>query len=1030
MSAMHLLVALWLAAPPAARAAEVEVLSRWYRPDEPQNVYVRVRSGEAAKWAVALTARRAGDKSAAGALSGPRLVKENFYAFEWTPPGEDAGPVVLAATVRAGGVAIEARCTVERAPPFPGSFRFETLDLPGLPGAAPASINDRGQIVGTAREGAVSFLREPDGALRILDLPGVRAINNRGQIVGSYNPAGGPGSTLYRREADGEPFAPDLRLDYSTAATLNDAGTVLLQGVSPTSILYRDGTIEQLSFQFRVGERTVGGSSARGMNNAGDLTGSWTYGRVTQPGYAAGGYLRDAAGVVRPYGGLAVNDSGWALGAYNLYDDRGAALSFAVPWPADSISPRAFNNRGQIVGEMVQAAGARTPFLATPCPAEVSPSAIEAGPKAGEYEVAVTTPADCRWFGGGGEFTSVPAGITTGSRRAIVAVRANPNAQPRAETLLVAGVRVAVRQEAAPCVFEVEERFRVLEPTAAGQFYRVQTSGPQDCPFTASSPVDWVFVTGDVQRKSAAVSVQPNLADVPRTAVITVGGIDIPVAQAAAPECIFNLTGPSDFPAAGGTGAVRIATGGPCAWKASSSAPWLAIVGPAEGVGSGQVVLSAAPNSGPARTATVTIGSRTVTVTQRVALLVGSMSPERGSGVEALLQFPFSSDQGFESIVRAQVNINTTQVHPRGCLLYYDRATATLQLMNDAGQAWLGPARLGSSAALENSQCRVLTGASSADGVGKILTLRVAVRFAPSFVGPKGVWAEVMSGLGSSGYSQIGQWTVPYTGPPPPTPTPIPYPTPDAFVAGPFRLMAASYSPADPVERAALLIQDGIREAGGCLVEYRRDGMLYLRNDAGTDWLGPARPGEPGELANSQCVVDLGLSGVEPYSTGFALTPALRFSPAFHGVKTMFVRASSARSAVGFRASGTVDTGLVPPIAIEGEVGRYVLHWEHRQASESNGLQAAIGPCRIHYRIEQDTLNLGWGGPIVPRGGAVAFELESCRLDVRRVEFARVGDGYRLTLPLRVLTGPSARAGLRIRQQQRVLPRLRTRAPL
>jgi uncharacterized membrane protein len=102
--------------------------------------------------------------------------------------------------------------TLGGGPPPPGTVhgfirhrngRITTIaDPPGpFDGAGVTDINDRGQVVGqtmNARGRGVGFLREPDGRFTIIDVRGAQkvdyplALNNRGQVVGSYTDAGAP----------------------------------------------------------------------------------------------------------------------------------------------------------------------------------------------------------------------------------------------------------------------------------------------------------------------------------------------------------------------------------------------------------------------------------------------------------------------------------------------------------------------------------------------------------------------------------------------------------------------------------------------------------------------------------------------------------------------------------------------------------------------------------------------------------------------------------------------------------------------
>ena len=80
-------------------------------------------------------------------------------------------------------------------------------------------------------------------------------------------------------------------------------------------------------------------------------------------------------------------------------------------------------------------------------------------------------------------------------------------------------------------------------------------------------------------------------------------------------------------PSGGGRGpAVTVTTGAGCAWTASSSAGWIAIVCGACGCGTGSVTFAVAAVSGAARRGSVTIAGRTLTISQAAAAALCSYS--------------------------------------------------------------------------------------------------------------------------------------------------------------------------------------------------------------------------------------------------------------------------------------------------------------------------------------------------------------------------------------------------------------------
>jgi Beta-propeller repeat/Putative binding domain, N-terminal len=102
----------------------------------------------------------------------------------------------------------------------------------------------------------------------------------------------------------------------------------------------------------------------------------------------------------------------------------------------------------------------------------------------------------------------------------------------------------------------------------------------------------------------------------PRTGTILAGGQTFTVNQAGF-TCTYSIgpttASPSDV---GGTVAISVSAPSGCAWTAVSKATWLSIQSGASGSGGGVVVVKIAPNSGSARTGTVTIAGQTLTVNQ------------------------------------------------------------------------------------------------------------------------------------------------------------------------------------------------------------------------------------------------------------------------------------------------------------------------------------------------------------------------------------------------------------------------------
>jgi hypothetical protein len=110
-------------------------------------------------------------------------------------------------------------------------------------------------------------------------------------------------------------------------------------------------------------------------------------------------------------------------------------------------------------------------------------------------------------------------------------------------------------------------------------------------------------------------------------------------------------------------------------------------------------------------------------------------------------------------LTRIRILVSPTTGTANACYVEYNRTTATIGLYNDAGST-LSTKPIGSSAALQNSQCAI--GYSVANVSGGTVTITVQIVFkTPAFAGVKNVFVEASNAYGNSPFSQQGAWTVP-----------------------------------------------------------------------------------------------------------------------------------------------------------------------------------------------------------------------------------------------------------------------------
>ncbi|HXV26942.1 MAG TPA: BACON domain-containing protein [Candidatus Paceibacterota bacterium] len=165
------------------------------------------------------------------------------------------------------------------------------------------------------------------------------------------------------------------------------------------------------------------------------------------------------------------------------------------------------------------------------------------------------------------------------------------------------------------------------------------------CAWTAVSGVGWISFTA-TGNGTAAYSVQANhggqrsgtLVIAGQTVVITQDGRPAspaptplppgptppppaptpPPTPPPPPACSYAVQqSPQHFTYQGGNGGFSVSTSRhDCQWTAVSQAPWIAVTGGASGTGNGSVSYVVAGNGGPARTGTIAVAGKTVTIQQ------------------------------------------------------------------------------------------------------------------------------------------------------------------------------------------------------------------------------------------------------------------------------------------------------------------------------------------------------------------------------------------------------------------------------
>ena len=215
----------------------------------------------------------------------------------------------------------------------------------------------------------------------------------------------------------------------------------------------------------------------------------------------------------------------------------------------------------------------------------------------------------------------VPAWITgvpasgTGTTTINFTVAANPDPTPRTANITIGGQTFMVSQAAASCTYSLNPTSHSASASGGSSSFAVTTTAA--CGWTSSGVPAWI--TGVPASGTGTTTINFTVAantGPARNASIVIGAQTFSVSQANG--CTYNAAPGSLTFAASGKPAqdITITAGAGCMWTAVPNQPWIHIVSGGSGSGNGTISVDLLVNTGNARQGSISVGGRTVTITQ------------------------------------------------------------------------------------------------------------------------------------------------------------------------------------------------------------------------------------------------------------------------------------------------------------------------------------------------------------------------------------------------------------------------------
>ena len=246
--------------------------------------------------------------------------------------------------------------------------------------------------------------------------------------------------------------------------------------------------------------------------------------------------------------------------------------------------------------------------------------------------VGITTQPECAWSASSDApwITGLTPSSGQGSAQLQMQIAANPAGTARQGDIVVNSERTRIRQDAAPCAFELSATEQTIP--AAGGTGRITVTATAGCAWSAQADAAWVVLTGGATGTgtgNVTFTIASNSGTMTRAASIVVAGqtvrvtqqANVPIPPPTSTVCSVTVSPKAvAMPALGtNSSSISVTAASSCEWSASTDSPWISLTGRTSGTGNGTVTIAVVANTGPMRSGTLTIAGQTVTVNQAAA---------------------------------------------------------------------------------------------------------------------------------------------------------------------------------------------------------------------------------------------------------------------------------------------------------------------------------------------------------------------------------------------------------------------------